>query len=255
MGPTRAEVARTLAYGRLPGKLQRAGSWDVVPVAHATDSAGRPLLLARTGSGADRDLSDLARRRSTVVLTVDDVPPLPNSPSLGRVRVAGHPVRLDPVEARAAALEFARANPAADLLDVGLGTTMYRAEVERAAIRDGHVWHDLEPSDYASASPDPLHEDEQDLLLDLAGHHAAEIGAYLTRRLAATGLQVRPAGTMPVRLDRYGFTIDTTTATVTARTPRWLRLDFPQPVRDRPELAHVLHGVLFHGDTHIDTGQ
>ncbi|WP_433065203.1 DUF2470 domain-containing protein [Dactylosporangium sp. CS-033363] len=239
MGPTLFEIARTLAFGRVAGTVKAAASFDALPVPHAADEQGRPLLLARTGSGVDRDLAGLARRQVPVVLTVDDHPPLPGSPSLGRVRVTGLPVRLDPVAGRAAAHAFARANPVADLLDVGVSAALYRVEVQQVRVRHQHTWHVLDNAGYAAGEPDPLHEDEQHLLADLAGHHAAEIGAYLRTRLAAAGTPVKRA--VPMRLDRYGFTVATGAGV-------WHRVDFPAPVGDAGELSTLLHGVLFHGD-------
>ena len=50
-----------------------------------------------------------------------------------------------------------------------------------------------------------------------------------------------------VRLDRYGFTLDVGRPEADTSRSRWVRLSFPRPLRDRHELAHLLHPVLFHG--------
>jgi hypothetical protein len=95
---------------------------------------------------------------------------------------------------------------------------------------------DVDPDDYASASPDPLRSIEFDLLTDLADHHVEEMAAYVRRRL---GQAARP-GDEPrvVRLDRYGFLV--------RLGERLARLAFPRPVTDRHDLAHLLHPVLCH---------
>ena len=242
MGPTFAETARTLLSGRIPGVLRIAGRRERLDVVHATDCTGRPLLLVADDSETARVLADPSARDWPGVLTVDDVPPLDSSPDRGRAHAAGRVRRLDESELREAVLEFADANPVADLLDVGATTAIHRIEVDQVWLEVDGTLHEVDGDDYIVASPDPLHEEEKDLLLDLAGHHAAEIGGYLARCLEGAGVVVTRCP-LPVRLDRHGFVVDPAAVS----PPRWIRLDFPRPVRDRQELADLLHHVLFHG--------
>ena len=93
--------------------------------------------------------------------------------------------------------------------------------------------------EYLAADPDPLYGDETELLADLNQQHGAQLGPYLAGRLAAAGLP----GTSPraVRLDRYGMLV--------APYPGWradpVRVSFARPVRDRADLARLLHPVLY----------
>jgi hypothetical protein len=93
--------------------------------------------------------------------------------------------------------------------------------------------------EYQAADPDPLYGQETELLADLNQQHGAQLRPYLAGRLAAAGLP----GTTPraVRLDRYGMLV--------APYPRWraepVRVSFARPVRDRADLARLLHPVLY----------
>jgi hypothetical protein len=229
MRPSPAEIARTLVRGRLPGLLHLPGRPEPVAMPHATDRTGRPLVLVRDGD-------DLVA--AAAALSVEDVPPLPRAPSLGRVRVDGRLHRLASDEAAAAVHEFAEANPIAGLLDVGRGASICRLDVSAVRLDRGHATVDIDPIGYAGAEPDPLHELERDLLLDLAGHHATQIESYFRCLLAMTG---RPTRTppRPLRLDRYGFLVDI------GEPDRCVRLSFHRPVHCRHDLAHLLHPVLF----------
>jgi hypothetical protein len=230
MKPSPAEIARTLTRGRLPGRLQPAGHAAPLALAHATDRTGRPLILLPGG--------DQVEAGAGATLTVVDVPPLPQAPSLGRVRVEGRVHRLADEDAAAAVHVFAEANPVAGLLDVGRGASLCRIDVTRVRLDRGPTMVDVDLAGYAAAEPDPLHELERDLLADLAGHHRAQIESYLRCLLALTG---RPARIppRPLRLDRYGFLVDI------GEPDRWVRLSFHRPVHCRHDLAHLLHPVLF----------
>jgi hypothetical protein len=241
MAPSQAEVARTLATGRLAGSLRVAGWPQPLPASHATDCAGRPMVLARVGTDVARALGAVdSRRRVAALLTVEDRPPVDRAPSLGRVRVGGWVHRLSDAEADLARHEFAEHNPVADLFDVGSGVSLYAIEVDRVQVQRGHTTHDVEVEDFIVADPDPLQELERELLLDLAGHHRAETEEALRRALGALGVPCRGVP-RPVRVDRYGFVVD---PGGDAMGP-WVRVDFARPVRDRSDLATLLHPVLF----------
>jgi hypothetical protein len=212
-----AEIARTLADGYLPGHLTLAAPPGDIPVRHLTTADGQVLVLAQPGSRAWRALI-AAGEDEPAVLTVDDIPPFPEAPWLGRVHVCGWLQRVEDSDWPQDAVAFAATSP---LTTVG-GLGLFRVEV-------GEVWLDqpesvvLEPEEFAVARADPLHADERSLLLDLRQHHLGELAALVP------GL---PDQCLPVRLDRYGL--------VLADGPRLYRVDFPAPVDCPGCVAHAL---------------
>ncbi|AGZ40341.1 DUF2470 domain-containing protein [Actinoplanes friuliensis] len=237
MQPTHAEVARTLAAGHLPATAHIACRQGPYPVRHVADSQGRVLLLAPRNGALTTALRPMEGADDTaLVLDISDVPPVAGAPSLGRVWVAGWAVALSGDEAREAALEYADTDPASDLLDVGDTQVLHRMDVAEVRYERNGVLADVDPDDYALASPDPLSAIEFDLIADLSDHHVEEMAGYVRRQL---GPAARP-GDDPrvVRLDRYGF--------VVRLGERLARLSFPRPVADRHDLAHLLHPVLCH---------
>src|SRR6185312_6511575 len=194
-----------------------------------------PMVLVRVGGDLSRALGAVdGRSPVAALLSVDDRPPVDGAPKLGRARVGGWVHRIAAAEADLARLEFAEANPVEDLLDVGSGVTLFAIEVDRVQVQRGSVTEEIDVEAFMAADPDPLHPDERDLLVDLARHHRAEAEKFFCRVLNVGG------SPMAVRLDRYGITVDT------GRTPKErFRLEFTRPVRDRRDLARVLHPVLF----------
>jgi|SRR5687768_10319498 hypothetical protein len=240
MGPSAAEVTRTLLRGRLRGSLRVNGLPEPEPVSHATDCAGLPMVLVRRGGRLDTVLDTNAPR---IMLRVEDVLPLDTGPSLGGATIEGRPRPLTGPHADEAVLEFAEANPVPDLFDVGEDVTLYLLEPDHVRLGRAGVVVDLDLADYMAADPDPLHEYERDLLLDLVDHHQAEMERYFRRQLDAARVDWRTAP-RAVRLDRYGFTLDV--GLPEQARPRWVRLPFARPVANRRELANLLHPVLFH---------
>lgn len=240
--PTPAERARTLAQGRLPGLLFLEGSASPVPVHHGTGRTGEPLLLVPAGGSLHLALRTHGGPVPPgAVLRVDDVAPTADAPGLGRVRVSGRLRPVGPTASAAAAIEFAEANPLPSLLGVGSDAVLYRLGVDGVNLEAEHGGGPVDPVEYAVAEPDPLHEVEQDLLLDLADHHREQLEPWFRRALHTAGIDA--AGPRAARLDRYGFVVDT------GRRPparRWVRLEFSRPLNDVDELAHLLHPVLFH---------
>jgi hypothetical protein len=235
MQPSHAELARTLAAGNLPASAHIACRPGPFPVRHVTDSEGRLLLLAPAGGALTAALVPTEGNEDTAIaVEIADVPPVTGAPSLGRVWVAGWAVALVGAEARDAALEYAEMDAAADLLDVGDGQILHRMEVAEVRFERGGMTFEVDPDEYAAATPDPLRAIEFDLIADLADHHVSEMSEFVRRQLgpAARG------GGQPrvVRLDRYGFTVHL--------GDRYARLAFPRPVADRHDLAHLLHPVL-----------
>jgi hypothetical protein len=282
MRPSIAELARTLISGRVPATARLACRPGALTVRHTTDCSGRPLLLARFDDPLVRALR--GDRPPTLVLEAADTPPGPDAPSLGRVLVGGTVSLVPADEAGEAVLEYAETSADPDLFDVGLGMVLLQVEVhqirlvrpEPAPARSRRTWpgaangaarsadgwaeadqrrpHAMEifagadgadPSlqvdldEYLAADPDPLYGEERDLLADLNDRHGAQLRPYLAGRLAAAGL---PGTTpRPVRLDRYGLQV--------LPYPTWpgqpVRVSFARPVRDRSDLARLLHPVLF----------
>jgi hypothetical protein len=236
MQPSPAEVARTLAAGRLPAVAHIARRQGPFPVRHVTDPEGRVLMLAPAGGAVAAALRPGPGTDDTaLVLDVADVPPTAGAPSLGRVRVAGWAVELSGAEAREAALQYADVDAAADLLDVGAGQVLHRMEPVEIRLERGGRTVAVDPEDYATAVPDPLRAVEFDLVADLANHHAGAMSAYVRRQL---GGAVPGDPPMVVRLDRYGL--------VVRLDDRLARLSFPRPVQDRADLVDLLHPVLCH---------
>ncbi|WP_306214580.1 DUF2470 domain-containing protein [Actinoplanes sp. RD1] len=241
MQPTHAEVARTIAAGHLPATAHIACRPGPYPVRHVTDAQGRVLLLSpRDGALATALRPGPDTDDTALVLDIPDVPPVAGAPSLGRVWVAGWAVQLDGDEARQAALDYADTDPATDLLDVGDSQVIHRMDVAEVRYERNEVLRDVDPDDYAAATPDPLRAIEFDLIADLADHHVTEMSDYVRRQL---GKNARP-GDDPrvVRLDRYGFLV--------RLGDRLARLSFPRPVADRHDLAHLLHPILCHRCAH-----
>ncbi len=237
MQPTHAEIARTLAGGHLPAAAHIACRPGPFPVRHVADSAGRLLLLSPQDGVLTAALRPAEGTDDTaLVLDISDVPPAAGAPSLGRVWVAGWARRLAGAEARAAALDYAEVDPAADLLDVDDGQVLHRMEVAEIRYERHGVLADVDPDEYAAASPDPLRTIEFDLIADLAEHHLPEMTGYRRRQL---GPAADPAADPEVvRIDRYGLLVRT--------GGRLARLGFPRAVTDRHDLAHLLHPVLCH---------
>jgi hypothetical protein len=116
------------------------------------------------------------------------------------------------------------------------------ARVEEADLRAAVEASETAPVDldeYLAADPDPLYSEEQQLLADLHQHHGGALQTYLAGRLAAAGLP----DTTPraVRLDRYGLLV----LPYQGWKAEPVRVSFARPVRDRADLARLLHPVLF----------
>jgi len=171
-----------------------------------------------------------------MVLDIADVPPIAGSPALGRVWVSGWATRLEGDELRQAVLDYADVDATGDLLDVGDTSVLHRMDVAEVRYERNEKLVDVDPDDFAAATPDPLRQIEFDLIADLADHHLAEMGAYVRRQL---GSAFQPTSEpQVVRMDRYGFMV--------RLDDKLARLAFPRPVTDRHDLAHLLHPVLCH---------
>lgn len=251
MQPSPAEVARTLATGRLPGTAHVAYRPGPHQVRHAADAAGRILLLVPVFTDLAAALRPIPGRPGTaLVLDVPDLPPAAGAPALGRLWLSGWAQPLDGAEARRAAVEFAEVNPTGDLLDVGRWCRLYRVEPAEIRLERDGTMLDIGPADYAAAEPDPLHPVERELLADLAAEHAVQIGAFIRRQLGVVGAPADPGEPLPrvVRLDRYGLVVAFGPGSGRYRA----RLAFPRPVADQADLAHLLHPVLCRHNRRLD---
>lgn len=236
MLPSHAEIARTLASGSLPADAQIACRPGPFPVRHITDLHGRILLLSPASGALSAALRPTVGNTDTaLVIEVDDLPPIADAPSLGRVQVAGWAVALAGAEAQEAALAYAEVDPVADLLDVGWSQVLHRVEIAQVRLERGDTVIDIDPGDYAAATPDPLRDVEFDVLNDLADRHGDELARHLRRRFGP-GVPIDEQGPRAVRLDRYGLLVDL--------GQRFVRLTFARPARDRDDLALLMHPVL-----------
>ncbi|MGN9890946.1 DUF2470 domain-containing protein [Micromonospora sp. L31] len=235
MGPSPAEIVRTLVAGRLPGLVHLAHRPGPYHVRHATDPEGGVLMLVPVVSDLAAELDPGADDDVAVVLDVLDLPPAPGAPSLGRAWISGWAAPLRGAEARRGAADFAAVDPTGDLLDVGTRFRLHRFEVVEARLEGADSVRRVDPGEYAAAEPDPLHAIEPELLADLTDHHEAQVTAYLRDHLDLTGGRPRV-----VRLDRYGLVV----AYGGPGDRRRARLAFPHPVADPAELSRLLHPML-----------
>jgi hypothetical protein len=237
MQPTHAEIARTLGAGHLPASAHVADRQGPFPVRHVTDAHGRVLLLSPRDGALARALHTAEDADETpLVLDIADVPPIAGAPSRGRVWIAGWATLLIGDEARRAALDYADTDPDGDLLDVGDTQVLHRMHVAEIRYEHDGALFDVDPDEYAQVSPDPLRAMEFDLIADLTDHHTAEITAYIRHRLGP--LANLPEAPAVVRLDRYGFLVRI--------GDRPARFPFTRAVKDRHDLARLLHPVLCH---------
>ncbi|MDG4821472.1 DUF2470 domain-containing protein [Asanoa sp. WMMD1127] len=234
MRPTAAEVARTLASGRLEGTAHVRGYPGRVKVRHATPADGHPLLLVSQGTEQATALTT-----GPMVLSVDDIPPVPCAPSRGRLWLTGEAHRLDKGEARTAADAYAQVSPLGDLLDVGRGPELLRIVPTEVRLANGRRLVEVDPADFLAAAPDPLATDEGRLLHDLNDHHLSQL-VDLVERVSG---RAAPAECRALRLDRYGLTVGSNGGA----GPR-LRLGFERPVASVCELTHLIHALLAGGE-------
>jgi heme iron utilization protein len=236
--PSPAEVARTLAAGRLLGAAHAQGHRGGLRVRHATTAEGTPLLLTRaTGDLAAALFPEPGETDRAVALSVDDVPPVCGAPSHGRLWLSGWARLLGGAEARAAADEYAAGNPTGDLLTVGRGHALYRMEVGEVRLARGDTLVEVDVDDYRQAQPDPLHADERVLLADLNDHHRQQLAQLVA---VVTGAPA-PADCRAVRIDRYGLLLVPSTVDQPARR---VRIAFPRPARDLPDVATLVRPML-----------
>ncbi|MEU9865883.1 DUF2470 domain-containing protein [Streptomyces sp. NPDC047971] len=121
------------------------------------------------------------------------------------------------------------------------GLMMLRLEVGEISVDDLWGAAEVEPDDFAAASPDPLHTHETELLQHLHAAHGEQV-----RELSSL-LGERSAGLVPRRdvaplaLDRFGLRIRFSAGPHHCFDARF---DFPEPVRDVSGLRRELHRLF-----------
>jgi hypothetical protein len=238
MRPSSAEVARTLARGRLLGALHVPGCGRL-RVRHATGADGDPFLLTREGGELSGALNGGPAANRPLVLSVDDVAPVVGAPGRGRLWLSGHAQRLDRAAALSAADEYATLKPTGDLLDIGRGFALFRLYTADVRLANGRTLVEVDVDDFRAARPDPVADEEERLLCDLNDHHREQLVA-LVRRVA--GRQA-PADCRAVRLDRYGLVVAPGGGSAPALR---VRLGFPKPVDSVCEVLNLVHALLWH---------
>jgi len=234
MRPTPAELARTLAGGRLAGTVHLNGYPGRARVRHVTPDDGEPLLLVPAPGELATTLA------GHIVLSVDDVPPVLGAPARGRLWLGGTVHRLHGTAALAAADAYAQVNATGDLLDVGRGHALFRIAPAEVRLANGRSLVEVDPADFRAARPDPVADDEGRLLADLNDHHGAQLAALVERVCGRPA----PRGCRALRLDRYGLVVGPGPAEPPA--PR-IRLGFARPVTSVCEVTHVIHALLWNG--------
>ncbi|MDG4797160.1 DUF2470 domain-containing protein [Micromonospora sp. WMMD1082] len=236
MQPSRAEIARTLASSTAPATVVARHLPTVSGVRHGAADDGRILLLCRRGD----PLTTTARN---VLVHIADEPPLPFSPTWGRVRVGGRATPLTGDAARTAADAVAATLPDPDLLDVGHGSVIVEVVPKRVTLTGRERELPVNLAHYRHAAPDPVVPAERPFLVDLVDHHGPQLYPFLRQQLVIAGIDV-PADCLPcpLRLDRYGLLVSVPAGSGTAT----YRLCFTPPLQGQQDLMDRLHPVLFH---------
>lgn len=121
------------------------------------------------------------------------------------------------------------------------GRMMLRLEVGEISVDDLWGASEVEPEEFAAASPDPLYVHETELLQHLHashGDHVRALSALLGDRSAALAPMRDVA---PLALDRFGLRIRFSAGPQHCFDARF---DFPEPVRDVGGLRRELHRLF-----------
>ncbi|MDI2132094.1 DUF2470 domain-containing protein [Yinghuangia seranimata] len=239
--PAAATRARTLAghaasaVVELPGAL---GEGQVVPAARAVEPDGSVLLLLPPEVGA---AVLTARDDVAAVLHLVDVAPVA-VPQRVRAHcwIAGWLSAPTGAELAEATARLAAAGREPALLTRAGQRSGAVVRLEPGEVLVDDLWgaEHVEPDEYADAAPDPLAEDEAELLQHLSAGHGAE----LERVCRLAGAAVPGDRVVPVVLDRHGLRLRCVGADRTVD----VRFEFDAPVSDAAELGEALR-TLFHG--------
>lgn len=249
--PGPAERARTLALGvvsgvlHLPALVTETGAGKAFRVQQLTAPDGSVALLVQNGSGLSDRLGAILRSSELAdvptVLDVLDVPPGQLCLPRARLCMTGWVEELSVPGQRQLAGAVAAARPVGALLDVGGGWTLYRLEIGEIRVTTGAGTRIVEPAEFAAAEPDPLYQDEDQVVGHLEEHHRDQTIEYAARRLAPTVV----SDVTVVGLDRYGLDLLCTVCGQPASpTYRPLRAPFGCRVSDERSLSRALTRLL-----------
>ncbi|RJK98147.1 hypothetical protein [Vallicoccus soli] len=208
-GPTPGERARTVlrAAPTLVLRLLDGGSGPHPPEAlvagHRLDPRGAPLLVLADDDPVVEALRAAAAHGLPDVAAVVEGWALVPVPVADRVRGT---VRLDGWAEELDGAERARLAPS-----LGLGTapedlegwTLVRLDVADVTLADGRGRARVAVEDYAAAVPDPLVDDEPQLLEHVAGRHPREVALLAALAGAVVGGPVHDP--VVVGVDRFGL--------------------------------------------------
>ncbi|TFV62082.1 UNVERIFIED_ORG: DUF2470 domain-containing protein [Bacillus sp. AZ43] len=162
--PPAAERARTVA-ARPAASLFCSGLGLSQLWGATTTSAGDVLLVVPadgvvTGALEASPLGDIPAR-----LTVTDRCALPlRHPVRALVELTGWLAPVPEDDVAALLLDFAEAYPCDSLFDVGLSATLVRMDLAEVLLEEAGVSTDVDPEDFAAASPDPVSATETELM-------------------------------------------------------------------------------------------
>lgn len=217
--PTAAERLRTLLAAASSLTLHIPGHRCDLIGRHHVDGAGRVIVELPADSHAAHLVE--AEPDLAAAIEVTDIAPTPVRSTGGRIRSrATFSGWLQPAGRCAGDLHAALELASATLLDPVLG------EVE------------VEADAFAAAGPDPLANDEADLLCHLTDAHPEAI-EHLTRLIAPHHLH-GVHRVVPVRMDRFGVVLRLEFAS----RHRDVQLPFSAPLRTADEAAPRMHELL-----------
>lgn len=242
--PAPAETARTLASGVVPATVLLPGP----------ATGGRPATMVGTRpfAGTDGALYLLAGARTEarrqiraatsavdgldVAVLVDmlDVPPVRTDLPRARLSIAGWVEPLSPEDARTAALDLIAARPTDELLAVCEAATLFLLHPAELCLTTADGTHDVGVEVFHAATPDPLYENESDVVAHLQHHHYDDLSRWARAHLGDAAHALRQFTLCGV--DRYGVDLD---CRLDERNVP-VRLAFGAPVPDEESLGEAL---------------
>lgn len=244
--PSPAERARTLALGvvtgvlHLPALVTENGVSKAYRVQQLTAPDGSIALLVQDGSDLHCRLQTIIESTDLAdvptVLDVLDVPPGQLCLPRARLCITGWVEALPVAEQRQLAGPVAAARPLGALLDLGTGWTLYRFEMAEIRVTTGAGTRVVELGEFTAAEPDPLYENEDQVVGHLEEHHRDQTIEYALRRLDRAAV----SDVTIVGLDRYGLDL----LCAVGATYRPLRAPFGCRITDERTLSRALTRLL-----------
>lgn len=225
--PSAAERTRTLVQSTASAILVIPGLVPdlpelMVPEERIVGTDGDLFLLFPAESPAVRAATHAEDDDLTAVLDITDVAPVAVPGRIrGRAWIAGW-------------VTVARDLPAP------AGKVRLRLEVGEASLDDLWGAEQVEPDEFAAASPDPLVDHEAELLQHLAAAHADQVGWLCALAGGAGACRGIPATAVPLALDRFGLRVRFTGEDGVFDA----RFEFPEPVRGHTDLHRAMHALF-----------